>query len=99
MFKWLNKQGVESDRGFVVQSVGRFAVDYREGDKKIEVYVERGCVEGGKPAVIVEGNSFERWDGDPEWATLPLEKQDEMPTNFTEAMEFQGIAVVVPPLA
>lgn len=68
--------------------------------RKVEVYVENGCIEGGKPAVIiVERNSFERWDGDPEWVTLPLEKQDEMLANFTEALEFQGLAVVVPPPA
>ena len=90
MFKWLNKTGVESDRGFVVQSMDRFTVEYREGDKKIGVYVEHGFVEGRNPCVIIKPTSFERWDGDPEWTTLPPEKQDEMRANFTEAMEFRG---------
>jgi len=30
-FKWLNKQGVESDKGFVLQSIDRFAFEYCEG--------------------------------------------------------------------
>jgi hypothetical protein len=30
-FTWLNKQGVESDEGLVLQRVDRFAFEYREG--------------------------------------------------------------------
>ena len=30
MFKWLNKQGVEYDKGFIVQKVGRFTIEYRQ---------------------------------------------------------------------
>jgi hypothetical protein len=29
MFTYLNKQGVESDAGFVVQFTGRFTLEYR----------------------------------------------------------------------
>lgn len=32
-FSWLNKQGVASDQGFVVQRVERFAYEYREGER------------------------------------------------------------------
>jgi len=94
MFKWLNKTGVENDRGFAVQSIDRFTVEYREAEKKVSVYVENGFCEGYKPCVIIEPSAFQRWDGDPSYVSLPEEKQDEMMENFTEAMEFQGIAVV-----
>ncbi|MGO8689460.1 MAG: hypothetical protein ACLQLG_07490 [Thermoguttaceae bacterium] len=99
MFKWLNKTGVESDRGFAVQSMDRFTIEYREGDRKIDIYVERGLLPDGKYCVTIEAAAFEHWNGDPEWVTLPPEKQDEMLANFTEAMEFQGLAVVVSPPA
>lgn len=93
MFTWLNKLGVQSDRGFVVLSTGRFTIDYREGGRKIEVYVERGFTESGKACVTIEPTAFERWDEDPH--ALPKTKQDELLANFTEAMEFQGLAVIV----
>jgi hypothetical protein len=94
MFTWLNSQAVRSDLGFEVESMGRFSVHYREGQKKVDVYVERG-VDNGKPCVIIQPIAFERWDGDPESVTLPDEKQQQMLQNFIDAMEFQGVSVVV----
>jgi len=92
MFKWLNKTGVESDRGFAVQSVDRFTIDYVEGVKRISVYVEPG-LQAGKPCVNIQSTSFARWDG--ESTDLPLDRQKQMSANFIEAMEFQGIDVLV----
>lgn len=95
MFTWINSQAVRSDQGFEVESMGRFTIDYREGSKKVSVYVENG-MEAGKPCVIImKPTAFERWDDDPPGASNPLEKQQEMLRNFIEAMEFQGLAVVV----
>lgn len=36
MFTWLNKQGVKSDQGFVVQSIDRFVIQYSEAMGTIE---------------------------------------------------------------
>jgi hypothetical protein len=94
MFKWLNKQCVESDGGFIVASRGRFTIEYRERGGIITVYVEHGLKEGG-PCVIVGSDAFARWDGDPPRTTTPLVEQKRMLANFTAAMEFQGMAVVV----
>ncbi len=94
MFVWLNSQAVRSDRGFEVESMGRFTVDYREGGRKVTVEVERGF-DGAKPCVVIEPTAFQRWDADPVGKTLPPDKQAEMMSNFQEGMEFQGIAVVV----
>lgn len=93
MFTWLNKQGVKSDKGFIVQSVDRFVIDYREGKKKRGVYVENGRTEYGELCVEIAPNAFERWDNDPE--NIAPEKQEEMLSNFTDAMRFQGIEVVI----
>jgi len=75
--------------------MGRFSVEYREGEKKIDVYVERGVADGKNPCVIIESTAFERWDGDPAYSVLPIEKQQQILANFIEAMEFQGIAVII----
>ena len=93
MFKWLNKQGVESDRGFAVQCVGRFEIEYREGSKKISVSVENGIMGTSQPCVIISPKAFERWDNYPE--TLSPKEQEEKLANFIEAMEFQGLSVSV----
>ncbi len=39
-FTWLNKQGVESDSGFVLQRMHRFFYHYIEADHVIQVKVE-----------------------------------------------------------
>lgn len=95
MFSWLNSQAVRSDRGFEVESMGRFTEEYREGGRKVSVEVERGFEGGAKPCVIIEPTAFQRWDGDPPDKILTPQKQAEMLSNFQEALEFQGIAVVV----
>jgi hypothetical protein len=41
-FNWLNKQGVKSSTGYVLQSMHRFYYHYIEGDHVMEVNVERG---------------------------------------------------------
>lgn len=92
MFTWLNKQGVESDRGFIVQSVARFTIEYRENSKCISVEVDNGRLPNGKFCEIVSPDAFSKWD---DGTPIPAEKQKEILQNFTEAMEFQGIGVVV----
>ena len=92
MFKWLNKQGVESDKGYVVQSISRFVIEYRELSKVIPLSVDRGLLENGKACVYVYRDEFEKWsDG----SLLLMQKQEEVLRNFKEAMEFQGVSVLV----
>lgn len=47
MSKWLNKQGVESETGFVVQITGRLTVEYREDGRVVVVACEDGEVTDG----------------------------------------------------
>lgn len=91
MFTWLNKQGVRSDRGFEVQRTGRFDAEYKEDGKIVSLYVESG-LDGGTYCILVDPTAFERWDnGQP----IPPDKQKQMFQNFKEAMEFQGLKMVV----
>ena len=94
MFTWLNKQGVQSDQGFVVQRTDRLAAEYREHGRVITVYIQSGLSEG-KRCLIIQGTAFERWDGDPENKRISLDDQLRMLRNFREALEFQGTALVV----
>lgn len=92
MFKWLGKQGVESSKGFIVQSIGRFTIEYREGTKKITVNTETGKLPDGRFCEIIDSNSFEKWD---DGTSISKEKQKEILKNFIEAMEFQNIGVKI----
>lgn len=92
MFEYINKQGVKSDKGFIVQSVARFTIEYREHNKCISVGVDTGRLPNGKFCEIVSSDAFATWD---DGTSISMEKQKEILKNFTEAMEFQGIGVVV----
>ena len=89
MFTWLNKQGVRSNRGFEVQRTGRFSAEYRENGRVIEVYVESG---GGMPSIIIGSEAFARWNNG---IPIPHEQQEQILHNFREAMEFQGLKVLI----
>lgn len=91
MFTWLNKQGVKSDKGFIVQRTDRFSCDYREGVKKIEIEVESGLI-GDQFCINVSTKSFSSWHGG---ESISSEKQAEILQNFKDAMEFQGLKVIV----
>jgi len=87
VFKWINKQGVESDAGFVVQFTGRFTAEYREGSKRISIEVEDGF--SGGPAINYERASFRKWDSP--HGDLSAEEQERVLKNFKEALRFQGL--------
>jgi hypothetical protein len=90
MFKMLNKQGVESDQGFAVQITGRFTCEYCEGSRILELEIEFGY-EGTKPCVMVKASSFSVWGAE----QLSSQRQEQIIKNFKEAMEFQGLELIV----
>lgn len=92
MFTYINKQGVKSNKGFVVQFTGRFTAEYREGTKTITIELENGILPDGKYCEIIKPDAFIEWD---DGVLIPSEKQQEILKNFTEAVEFQGLGVVV----
>ena len=92
MFTYINKQGVKSDKGFIVQRVGRFAAEYREDSKKITIDLENGILPNGKFCEIVQSDTFLSWD---DGMPISTNKQAEIIRNFKAAMEFQEIGVLV----
>jgi len=90
MFKWLNKQGVESDKGFSVQFTGRFTCEYREGDKVLAIEIDDGY-EGKDPCILVELDEFSKWGED----KLSARRQEEIIKNFKDALAFQGLSLIV----
>lgn len=94
MFTWLNKQGVKSDCGFVVQFTGRFTAEYHQNGKTATLSIENGIF-GGLPCIIVDPGAFERWDGDPPTNRISKNQRNQLFKNLKEAIEFQGLAMVI----
>jgi len=92
MFKWINKQGVQSHKGFTVQVVGQFVIEYRDELKIISVEVEPGFLPSKKVCITIESDSFKSWDNG---INISEEKQVEILQNFKDAMGFQGIHVII----
>jgi hypothetical protein len=92
LFTWLNKQGVQSDSGFIVQFTGRFTAEYREGGKTMTVDVEIDF-SAGKPCVIIGPDAFQSWDSAN--SRLSDSQRERLFRNFREACEFQGLKLVV----
>lgn len=92
MFKWLNKQGVESDRGFIVQVVSRFLIEYIQRSKKISVHIEVDNVTSAEVTIVVHKFSFTSWD---DGSHISENEQIQIIKNFKDAMNFQGVDVVV----
>lgn len=91
MFSWINKQGEQSDRGFIVQRTGRFSAEYRDGEKVVTLYVESG-LSGGLPCIIIDPQALTRWD---DGTVIAADEQAQLFQNVKEAMEFQGLKMVV----
>lgn len=81
-FRWLNKQGVESESGFVVQRTGRFTEEYRERGRSIVIDVEGGF-SGENHVVSYSRASFAAWSSD-------TAEQQRVIDNYREAVVFMG---------
>jgi hypothetical protein len=88
MFRWLNSQAVESDKGFAVEFTDRFTLEYREGNLRIPCHVE-----GGNPMMDVDLPSVSQ----PPFSHggVRPEKRPTIIQNITEALEFMGFFPVV----
>ena len=91
MFTWLNKQGVKSDKGFIVQSVSRFVIRYSESQGEIDISVEYG-ISGGKAMIYIYEDEFYKWN---DGRKISEEKKSLILNDFIKAMEFQGVGVEV----
>ena len=92
MFTYLNQQRVMSDKGFIVRNTGRFTAEYQEGSNKISIELESGILPDGNFCDIIHLHAFHQWDGGD---NIPKEKQAEIMRNYIEAMQFQGIRVII----
>ena len=87
-FTWINKQGVESEDGEIVQFTERFFAEYRKGSKVIEIGIESGIM-GNTSCISYSRKDFEKWSNGGGFLTTS-EKEQALKT-FREALKFQGL--------
>ena len=82
-FTWLNKQGVKSSTGYVLQSMHRFYYHYIEGDHAMQVNVEPGIE---YEEIFWDWNA--KWQSPHQSEEIPREKLVEIQRNISEALTF-----------
>ncbi len=82
-FRYLNKQGVESDSGFAVQFTGRFSLRYRCGTFCLECDCDSGFL-GGVSGVVVEVPPLPH-------GNLTPDRRSEIIREIREALDFMGL--------
>jgi len=92
MFEWLNKQGVRSSKGFEVQCISRYEVEYREGNNVLTLEGDIGRC-GARNCFILDKSSINYWDNDILKRAFSAEKKQEILDNFTAALDFQNLDV------
>lgn len=90
-FRWLNKQGVASSNGFILQSVERYFYNYIEGDHVMKVDVEPlgDMVKNYSERIV--SRSLARWQPPYDTEELTLERIAEIRKNISAALEFMKI--------
>ncbi|MBM3837856.1 MAG: hypothetical protein FJ398_07790 [Verrucomicrobia bacterium] len=91
MFTWLNKQGVKSSKGFILQGVHRFYYHYLEGQRCIQVDVEPCTEPDGTYSEIVYLDSLQRWQPPFDSEKLTQKRVSEIRQNISEALGFMGV--------
>ena len=87
-FTWINKQGVETEKGEIVQCTGRFTMEYRKGSKILEIGIESGVM-GSTSLISYKRKDFEKWSKG--GGQLSLAEKEQALNTFREALIFQGL--------
>jgi hypothetical protein len=74
-----------------VRPAGRDVVEYRDGDRRMEINAERL---GGNPRRIVYTSSIARWLPPHEHETLDADAKEQILENILKCFEMNGVNVV-----
>ena len=91
MFYWLNKCGVESETGFVVQIIGVDLLSYRENGRKIDFYTET-YQSGGVLYLDLWRTKLASWESG---VKISEPSQEQILNNIRSALKFMEIELLV----
>jgi len=90
MFDWINKQGVKSNEGYVVQQIHRFYFYYIEGERVLKVFVEP--IKNGIE-IILEPRP--KWEPPSSADQITEAKSVEIENRILDALKFMGIKYTI----
>jgi hypothetical protein len=93
-FRWINKQGVETESGVVIQFTGRHSLEYRSRRGKIKIHIEDGGTDT-KPLIIVHERSIDRWSGGIFGMKVTDAERRAVIEVLREALAFQGLGLTL----
>lgn len=85
MFEWINKQGVRSTDGFVLQRMSRYYYHYIDGADVLRVGVEPGLK---RSQVSLPSQAF--WEPPRDTEQVTSEELDKIEARLHEALTFMG---------
>ncbi len=89
MFTKRGPNAVESDEGFAIRRTARYSLEYREGDRKLEVEVEPG------DGLAVYGESIRFWDSSTGGEPVTAAEKASILQNIARALDFLGVKNVI----
>ena len=96
-FTKINNNGVKCDEGFVVQSMDRNEMEYREGDRRLKVYVENWSAapvgrwsKPGEYGIDFMLSRAEHWEPPHDNELISEEKREQIKKRLIAAMNFWG---------
>ena len=84
-FAWINRQGVKSETGYVIQRIDRFHYHYVEGDRVLSIDVETGC----RHEELCFSTGL--WKQPCGAGPIPEEELGEIARRVSQALNFMGI--------
>ena len=89
-FEWLTKQTVRNSRGFEFGTAGRFAMEYREGERSMLLPGEHmfSGLEGASWGFIFDGWHAVRWQPPHDWDDITDENRAQIKANVIRAIGF-----------
>lgn len=93
MIRWLNKQGVSSSEGFILQRMHRFYYHYIENDHVMKINVEP-LRHDDQYYENIYANSLEHWLPPHDEEIISSEKKMSIKKNIEAALEFMKIEYI-----
>jgi hypothetical protein len=98
-FTRVDRDTIESDRGFAVRMPEVGVVEYREGHDTLTLRVDRAWSSEHQMCFVLRRETLRKWDAPPdvapEGAELSAERQREIEYNLTEALAELGVRCLI----
>lgn len=94
-FTYLNRQGVKSSKGFIIQFTARREMQYQENEHILKIEVEGGRDDSGAYNLAVYAQDIKYWQPPYDNEVISEEEKKEIIQNISEALDFMKIGHIL----